>query len=141
RVDLWQSNVNGFLNGILDPSSRNVHWSGAALLGRIAIFTLIIANVVAVLLESIPEIDVSAGNLFDYFEAFSVIIFTAEYFFRLFSASKNALALFSPWVYATTFYGIVDVVSVAPWFVEQFLIAIGVFDTSSDFAKVFRIVR
>ena len=80
-------------------------------------------NVVAVILESIPSIDRAvgndSGNFFDVFEAFSVMVFAAEYAGRLFCAPKNREALYSTAVYATTFFGIVDFLSTAPWFIEQ----------------------
>ena len=59
---------------------------------------------------------------------------------RLFSASKNREALYSPWVYATTFFGIVDFVSVAPWFIEQAMFFNG-YSIGGDEAKIFRIFR
>ena len=88
--------------------------------------TLIITNVIAVLVETVPEIDRfvgnERGNFFDVFEAFSIFFFTLEYALRLFSAKKNLEALYSPWTYATTFFGIVDFLSTAPWYIEQILV-------------------
>jgi hypothetical protein len=53
---------------------------------------------------------------------------------HLFSARKNRGALYSPLVYATTFFGLVDLLSIAPWYIQHYL-------SSTDDAKVFRIVR
>jgi hypothetical protein len=69
------------------------------------------------------------------------MIFASEYFLRLFCAPKNREALYSTFVYATTFFGIVDFLSTAPWFVEQALIATGNLDAGGDNAKIFRIFR
>ena len=106
---------------------------------------VIIANVIAVLLESIPVIDKrignESGNFFDVFEAFSVLIFAAEYLARLFAAPKNREALYSSLVYATTFFGIVDFLSTAPWFVERLLMATGTLTPDSQGAMIFRIFR
>jgi len=109
------------------------------------IFTVIILNVLAVLIESVPEIDYAvgnqSGNFFDRFEAFSVGVFATEYILRLFCAPKNKEALYSSLIYATTFFGIVDFLSTAPWFVQQALITLGWLDPNSDSAKIFRIFR
>ena len=69
------------------------------------------------------------------------MIFASEYILRLFCAPKNREALYSTAIYATTFFGIVDFLSTAPWFVEQALIATGNLDAGGDNAKIFRIFR
>jgi hypothetical protein len=144
KVDEWQYKINDFLNGKEDENGHTQHtfWSFA---GRVFIFTVIIANVAAVLIESIPSMDKAVGNapgnFFDVFEALSVSVFAAEYISRLFCASKNREALYSTFVYATTFFGIVDFLSTAPWFVEQALIALGAISSGDDNARIFRIFR
>jgi len=62
-----------------------------------------------------------------------------DYALRLFSARKSREALHSPWVYATTFFGIVDLVSVLPWYVQIVLAKAG--HLNGDEAKIFRIFR
>jgi hypothetical protein len=145
KVDKWQFAVNEFLNGKQAPDGGHTQWTALSYGGRIFIFTVIISNVLAVLVESIPRIDKavgnSAGNFFDVFEAFSVMVFASEYILRLFCAPKNREALYSTFIYATTFFGIVDFLSTAPWFVEQALIATGNLDAGGDNAKIFRIFR
>jgi hypothetical protein len=95
--------------------------------------------------ESIPTIDKAVGNdpgnFFDRFEALSVMVFATEYMLRLFCAPKNREAHFSSFVYATTFFGIVDLLSTAPWFVQQALIATGRLQADGDNARIFRIFR
>lgn len=153
NVDRWQIAVNEFLNGRPvtsineedGQSYHHTHFNGPAFVARVFIFIVIIANVFAVVLESVPRYDKyignAPGNLFDRFEMFSVMVFATEYLLRLFCAPKNREALYSSWVYATTFFGIVDFLSTAPWFIEQALIATGIMDSSGDFARVFRIFR
>ena len=63
----------------------------------------------------------------------------AEYALRLFSASKNKNALYSPGVYSITFFGMVDFLSIAPWYLEWYLQRTGHFH--GEIAKTFRIVR
>ena len=151
-IDQWQVAVDRFLNGqkVTAISSEGETYQRTefgywAKRSRIFIFVVIILNVFAVILESIPKMDKyvgnERGNFFDTFELFSVLVFATEYILRLFSAPKNREALYSSWVYATTFFGIVDFLSTAPWFIEQLLIATGLMDASGDFARVFRIFR
>ena len=139
-VDEWQIAVNEFLNGRADGSR-----SGFSKVSRVFIFTVIVLNVVAVLVECVPEIDRyvtnDPGNFFDVFERFSVFCFAAEYALRLFCAPKNYESLCSSWVYATTFFGIVDFLSTAPWFIEQALVYFDVISENSDAAMMFRIFR
>lgn len=144
EVDRLQIAVNEFLNGTKDPHGKH-SYSTAGYIGRVVIFTVIIANIIAVLLESVPTIDKAVGNdpgnFFDVFEAFSVSIFATEYILRLFCAPKNREALYSSFMYARSFFGIVDVLSTAPWFIEQALILSGAIGDSGDIARIFRIFR
>jgi hypothetical protein len=70
------------------------------------------------------------------FEALSVFVFAAEYISRLFCAPKNREALYSTFIYATTFFGIVDFLSTAPWFVQAALIATGTIEAGDDNARI-----
>eukprot|EP00536_Pseudo-nitzschia_multiseries_P001364 jgi/Psemu1/250456/estExt_Genewise1Plus.C_170131 len=119
-VDQWQTAINEFLNGTKDASGKT-HHTPFGFAGRIFIFAVIIANVVAVMVESVPSIDRAVGNepgnAFDRFEKFSIAVFTLEYLSRLFCAPKNRESLYSSKVYAQTFFGIVDLLSTAPWYV------------------------
>lgn len=62
------------------PLGRSVH--GAILL-------LIVLNVVAVVLESVPALRSNHARLFTAFELFSVAVFTAEYLARLWSCTAD----------------------------------------------------
>ena len=144
EVDSWQFAVNKFLNGEEDETGHT-HWTVWSRTSRVFIFTVIILNIAAVILESMPSIDRAVGNdpgnFFDVFEAFSVMVFAAEYAGRLFCAPKNREALYSTAVYATTFFGIVDFLSTAPWFIEQVLVAAHLVTPGDDAARIFRIFR
>lgn len=143
-VDRWQVEVNEFLNGEVDPRTGKESHTCQSISFRVFMMTLIIANVIAVLLETIPDIDRAIGNqkgnLFDAFESISIFFFSLEYALRLFSARKNLEALYSPYVYATTFYGIVDFLSTAPWYIERLCLVAGMKE-SADMSTVFRIFR
>jgi hypothetical protein len=79
-VDALQIKVKEYLDGRVDETTGEVSRTQFSKIGRLGYFTLIIANVFAVILESVPEIDRavgnSEGNLFDVFEAWSVLFFT-----------------------------------------------------------------
>ena len=78
-VDALQANVKDYLDGSVDERgivSRTLF----SKIGRLFFFSLIVANIIAVILESIPEVDKfvgnEKGNFFDHFEAWSVLFFT-----------------------------------------------------------------
>lgn len=52
---------------------------------------LIITNIVAVIVESVESIHSTWGKAFEFFEVFSVAIFTVEYFLRLWMAVESSL--------------------------------------------------
>ena len=80
EVDILQIKAKEYLDGKVDEASGEVTRTNFSKVGRVFFFTLIILNVLAVMLESIPELDKavgnSAGNFFDLFEAMSVFFFT-----------------------------------------------------------------
>lgn len=55
----------------------------------IALITLISLNVLTVIIESVPGIYAAASGFFNGFEVFSVLVFTIEYFFRVWSAPEH----------------------------------------------------
>ena len=77
-VDSLQENVHEYLDG--NEVNGRVERTTFSQVGRFAFISLIISNVVAVVIESIPEIDKYVGNhkgnFFDIFEAISVAFFT-----------------------------------------------------------------
>ncbi len=79
-VDYIQTTAHDFLNGVEDETTKVVKRTLFSSICRKIFFGLIIANVIAVIAESIPEIDRAVGNqqgnFFDVFEKYSVIVFT-----------------------------------------------------------------
>jgi len=55
----------------------------------IFLVVLIVANLAAAMLDSIPSIDDAYGSWFDLFEAVSIAIFSVEYVLRIWSAIEN----------------------------------------------------
>ncbi|MFL9825228.1 cyclic nucleotide-gated ion channel [Rhodoplanes sp. SY1] len=84
---------------------------------------LILLNIVGVVLESVPEIDARWHAAFVAIEIVSLVVFSAEYGLRIWTAPENALTrALSPWQarrrYMTSMVGIVDLLAVLPfWFI------------------------
>ncbi len=55
----------------------------------IGIMSLIAANVAAVILETVPELEAAYGDWFHSFELFSVVVFTVEYVMRVWTATED----------------------------------------------------
>lgn len=54
-----------------------------------ALITIILVNAIAIVLESVPEVDASYQGWFDALEVVSILIFTLEYGLRVWSAVEN----------------------------------------------------
>eukprot|EP00936_MAST-01D_sp_MAST-1D-sp1_P001188 g1188.t1 len=133
--DEWQYEVHRFV-------------TGATFAGRVFerfVVLLVIANIAMVLLETEPSILASWGqHPFDIFECFSVIVFTLEFAARLYCAPKGAVkprkssrsAARSRWGYLTSFFGVADILAIAPWWVEIIFWA-----GDPPHATVFRVFR
>ena len=87
---------------------------------------LVILNLVAVTLESVPELEQRFKEAFYIFEVFSVIVFTIEYLARIWSAPakrpivKRNHAAHSRWSYIKSFYGLIDFLSIMPFYLQAF---------------------
>lgn len=83
------------------------------------IITLIILNVIAVVLESIEPLRQQFRTQFEYFELFSVIVFTVEYILRIWTA--NLIPEYKKPVtgnlkYALTPLAIIDLIAFLPFY-------------------------
>lgn len=99
-------------------------------LGRlfdVALITTILLSVAAVMLESIAPVRLRHGPFLRGLEWGFTLLFTAEYFVRLWCVRR-------PRVYASSFYGIVDLLAVLPTYLALFV-------TGSGYLLVIRILR
>ncbi len=96
----------------------------------VSLLILIILSVVLVMLESIDEYNNRYNELFEKLEWGITIFFTIEYILRLLCVNK-------PKKYATSFFGLVDLLSILPSYLGLF------FGTSGYFAAVraLRLIR
>lgn len=86
----------------------------AGLAFDVGLLAAIVASVAVVMLSSVPSFGARYGQLFFAFEWGFTLLFTLEYVLRL-------LAVERPGLYARSFFGIVDLVSILPTFLGLFL--------------------
>ncbi len=99
-------------------------------LGRLfdeVLIVSIIASVIAVMLDSVSSIRIKYGNFLYSLEWFFTILFSIEYILRLISVKR-------PVKYATSFFGIVDLLTVIPTYLDILL-------PGTRFLLVIRILR
>ncbi len=80
----------------------------------IVLITAILLSVTIIILESLPEVREVYGGYFMAAEWFFTILFTIEYALRLMSAHR-------PIRYAFSFYGLVDLIAVAPTYLSALI--------------------
>jgi len=83
----------------------------------------VVLNVVAIILESVPDIHEEWGHFFHYFDLFSVGVFSLEYVLRVWSyAQKFADEGGTAWEgrksYIFSFFGMVDFFSTVPFYLQ-----------------------
>lgn len=83
------------------------------------IMTLIVLNVMAIILDTVPAIHQPLEAEFHYFEVFSVVIFTVEYLMRIYVAdlthpAKTKFRSILKFVFSG--YGIIDFLAIIPFY-------------------------
>ncbi|PQA84546.1 hypothetical protein C5F52_00570 [Limnohabitans sp. TS-CS-82] len=99
---------------------------------------LIVASVIAVLIENTPEIYNAHTAWFHWFDVVTVGIFTAEYLLRVATAHVNpdfAGKSFPRLRYAFSFYALVDLIAIAPFYFARFV------DVDVEMLRVLRVMR
>ena len=90
---------------------------------EVFIALLVVANVVGIILESVPEIHAAFMHEFDAFDVFSVVVFSIEFLLRVWSYSEKYIhSGGTAWQgrkeYVFSFYGIIDFVSTVPFYLQ-----------------------
>ncbi len=93
----------------------------------IALLIAVIASVLAVILDSVESYNVKFGFYLYWLEWFLTILFTIEFFARIYVVNK-------PFKYIFSFYGIIDFLSILPTYLSLFLMG-------SHYLAVIRIFR
>jgi voltage-gated potassium channel len=104
------------------------------------IILLIVVNLVAAALESVPRLDAQYGALFSTIEWISLIVFTAEYLARLWCVvehgpDRHRSAAQARLIFVLSPSGIVDLLAVLPFWLGLFL------PLDLRFLLVFRVIR
>lgn len=112
---------------------------GSRLINRF-IIALIVANGVAVVLESNPQLYVAYEDFLVAFDLFSVVIFTLEYLARLWAVSEHPRyhgmsAIRARVRYALTPLALVDLLAVAPYYLALFI------QIDLRYLRLFRLLR
>lgn len=121
--------VREFVFDALEISNRGNRVSRAV---DLSIIALIVASVVAVVLESIDALAVRYQAVFYWFEIVTVSLFTVEYFLRIWSSVENAefatgskSAIRIRLRYACSFHAIIDLLAILPLYLVAFGLVTG----------------
>jgi voltage-gated potassium channel len=93
----------------------------------IVLLVTILLSISAVMLESVREIEEEYGTILRYIEWFFTILFTVEYIVRILSVDR-------PLKYVFSFFGIIDLLSIAPTY-------LGLFLTNTHYFSILRAIR
>lgn len=102
----------------------------------LSLLVLILMSIFSVFLESVAQIRSEYGALLYTLEWLFTILFTIEYFLRIYSSHK-------PWRYIFSFYGLIDLLAILPTYLSllfigtQYLIVI----RALRLMRVFRILK
>jgi voltage-gated potassium channel len=101
----WRSGLHEIIFEADSPAGKNFD---------IALLVAILFSVMAVVLESVDVIRQGYGPILLWVEWTFTILFTFEYILRLASVGR-------PWAYATSFFGLVDLLSILPTYLSLFV--------------------
>lgn len=87
---------------------------------------LILLSLVSFSLDTLPDLAEKTREILNIFENISIIIFSIEYLLRVYVSNK-------PMKYIFSFYGIIDLLSILPYYFNLFL--------DLRFLRVFRVFR
>jgi len=101
---------------------------------------LIITNVIAVVLETVPAMGQAYASQFQAFDVFSVMVFTIEYLLRLWVCTENQAEGYEHPVkgrlkYIMTPMALIDLIAIAPFYLAMFV------SVDLRFMRVFRLLR
>ncbi len=94
-----------------------------------SIFFLIVLNLIAMVIESEPNLSTSFRKSLSSFEVFSIIVFTIEYILRTVNGFREKKK------YNLTFFGIIDLFSILPFYLQSLM------GFDGRFIRIFRLFR
>jgi len=119
------------------------HLRGWGFVVQTALFLLIFANIVAVVLETVEPLAKAYARFFEWFEIVSVALFLIEYLLRLYACTASPREQFHHPVmgrlrFALTPMAIVDLVAILPLF---FLLVVGLDLGSLRLVRILRVFK
>lgn len=103
------------------------HTTEAGRVFDLGLIWAILASVLLVMLDSVRDVHETYGPALYLLEWGFTLLFTAEYLLRLYGSTR-------PWRYATSFFGIIDLLAVLPTYLSLFL-------PGAQFLLVIRVLR
>jgi voltage-gated potassium channel len=85
---------------------------------------MVLCNVVAVILESVPSFEAQHHRSLAWFDAASIVFFSIEYLLRIWTAAEKSHPLHQSATrrrlrYVLSFHGLVDVLAILPFFLQS----------------------
>ncbi len=103
----WQQNLHEVIYGTKTPAGKTFD---------VALLILILASIIIVMLDSLPDLHSQYGELFYALEWIFTILFTLEYILRIICIQK-------PWSYVFSVLGVIDLLATIPLYLS--LISVG----------------
>ena len=110
----------------------------------LVIVSLVVLNVSAVVVETVPGVTARYGRLFFLFEVFSVVVFTAEYVLRLWSCTageKYRHPIGGRVRFAFTPMALIDLVAIIPFYLPMLFVVDLRFLRALRMFRVFRLFK
>lgn len=117
-MDTLREKLNVIIFGSDTPAGR---------LFDLVLIGIILASVIAVMLDSVAVINVRYGTLLFYVEWGFTLLFTLEFVVRIYISPR-------PWRYVSSFYGIVDLLSIIPTYLALHI-------TGTSYLVIIRLLR
>jgi voltage-gated potassium channel len=121
--ELLEPNVSG------TPASRAI---------ELLLIVLIFLNIVAIILESVNEVNGEYSEFFRFLETFSVLIFSVEYALRVWTSVENPKYKHSKSRYIFSGMAVIDLLSILPFYLE---LITGMLPFQLLFLRVVRLFR
>jgi voltage-gated potassium channel len=131
RLRQWTFNL-------LEPS---VSGSRASKVVEWFLIILIFMNIVAIILESVHEINAQYSEFFTALERFSITIFTLEYFLRIWTSVDNPKYKFKRTNYLKSGIAIIDLLSILPFYLDFVLGFVPIELLFLRIVRLFRLLR
>ena len=114
----WQEKLHSIIFEAETPAGK---------LFDVLLIISILTSVLVVMLDSVSVINSRHGHILAFFEWFFTILFTIEYILRLSCVGR-------PLSYATSFYGIIDLMAIIPTYLSVFI-------PGTEFLLAIRVLR